>query len=228
VSIMNRRSMFVLCISIAIGAGCFRRGTLPPMEVYQLIRPVPSSAADPASSDNRSASTIAVAPFDAPGIYGDRSIVFRLDSGETRRYGAYTTREWGVPLGEMVGAIVASRLAADIGEQRVVYDPPSRRGHTYLLRGTIREFEEINRGMDVFAAVRLDGTLVRAADDSVVWRGTAAVERPAGRTRAMAEVVAALSAAAQDAAMILSTGTASVLQGQSNIAPAAAAPARRP
>ena len=61
-------------------------------------------------------------------------------------------------------------------------------------RGTVREFEEVDRTARVFAAVSLHARLVRAADDSVLWEGAARIERPVTPPRAMGAVVDSLSA----------------------------------
>jgi hypothetical protein len=62
----------------------------------------------------------------------------------------------------------------------------------------IRELEEVDRGRDVFAAVRLEARLVRTRDDSVLWSGSARLERavPEGT---MSAIVAMLSRLAAEA-----------------------------
>lgn len=217
--------------------GCFRMGKLPARELYRLAPPdslVPRLAlvATPRDSLARTGGgggevarpvlpgTLGVMTYVTPGLYGDRAIVYRI--GETE-YGAYPSREWALPLGEMLGHLTA-RIAAGTAlvREAPVYDPPSPRARTYLWRATVREFEEVDRGRAVLASVRIDATLVRAADDSIVWAGTAARERPvAGST--MTAVVGALS--------LLAAETIAELLGDAERAlarPAAAAARRTP
>jgi len=81
---------------------------------------------------------------------------------------------------------------------QAVFDPPSPHSYTYIWRGLVRELEEVDRGKEVFAAVRLDARLVRARDDSVLWSGSARVERPVPQGT-MPAIVEALSAVVADA-----------------------------
>jgi hypothetical protein len=69
------------------------------------------------------------------------------------------------------------RPGADGGGSAQGFDPPSRRGNTYMWRGSIREFEEVNRGDTVLAAVAIDVQLLRTADDSIIWSGSQRLER---------------------------------------------------
>jgi hypothetical protein len=61
----------------------------------------------------------------------------------------------------------------------------------------VREFEEVNRGNTVLAAVALDVRILRSTDDSVVWSGSQRLERvvPPPNTT-MDPIVNALSALA--------------------------------
>lgn len=139
--------------------------------------------------------TLAIQRYTTPGLYGDRSIVFRI--GETQ-YGAYPNREWALPLGDMLGHLTA-RLAAGTSLVRdaPVYDPPSRRAHTYVWRATVREFEEVDRDPSVLVAVRVEASLVRVADDSVMWSGARAAERAVPQPT-MPHIVGALSGLAAE------------------------------
>jgi ABC-type uncharacterized transport system auxiliary subunit len=136
---------------------------------------------------------IAILPYAAPGIYGDGGIVYRVDESA---YGAYPNREWAVPLPTMLGM-----LTQDIFQQRPltrdpsVFDPPSPHSYAYVWRGLVRELEEVDRGQQVFAAVRLDARLVRARDDSVIWSGSARLERqvPEGTMPAIVEALSSLA-----------------------------------
>ena len=134
--------------------------------------------------------SLAIAPYETPGLYGERGLVFRIGSAS---YGAYPSREWAVPLSEMLGSLTESVLErSPISTEQAVYDPPSRRSHTYIWRATVREFEEVNIGSAVSVAVRLDVKLVRSADDSLVWSGSGRAERPVSQPT-MDNIVGALS-----------------------------------
>jgi ABC-type uncharacterized transport system auxiliary subunit len=176
-------------LAVAAG-GCFR-GKLPPREFYRLT-PVeaPAPAALPGAAPL--SGTIAIKAYATPGIYGSDLIAYRVGDG---RYGTYPSREWAIPLGEMLGPIT-ERIVREgrITSGRVVYDPPSREAE-YEWRGTVREFEEVDAPSSVSASVALAAQLVRVSDDSVLWSGTAASVEPVRESRSMDSVVAALSMA---------------------------------
>ncbi|HEX6059545.1 MAG TPA: hypothetical protein VFZ11_11065 [Gemmatimonadaceae bacterium] len=167
-----RRACLVLLLAAGASAGACFRGTLPAIELYRLETPPPTATTDLARSDGLALldGGIAIAAYRAPGIYGDAAIPFRI--GETQ-YGTYPSREWAIPLGVMLG--IATQRALEtrpITTGPALFDPPSDRFSAYVWRGTIREFEEVNRDAEVWAAVGLDVQLVRAADDSVLWTGS--------------------------------------------------------
>jgi ABC-type uncharacterized transport system auxiliary subunit len=114
------------------------------------------------------------------------------------------------------------RRTADLLQERplvrggAMFDPPTRRAFTYSWRGTVREFEEIDRGSDVFVAVHLEASLVRIEDDSIVWSGGTRAERavPAGT---MEGIVAALSAATDEVMLaLLDSAKVSIRQKSAN------------
>jgi hypothetical protein len=76
-----------------------------------------------------------------------------------------------------------------------VFDPPSPHAYSYVWRGLVRELEEVDRGTQVFAVVRLDARVVRARDDSILWSGSARAERlvPEGTMPAIVEALSRLS-----------------------------------
>ena len=120
-------------------------------------------------------------------------------------------------LGEMLG-----RRTADLVQERpllrggALFDPPTRRTFTHMWRGTVREFEEIDRGNDVFIAVNLEASLVRVEDDSILWSGAARVERaiPEGT---MEGIVAGLSAATDEVVFaLLDSAKVSIRQKSAN------------
>ena len=173
-------------------AACFR-GALPARELYQL-RPQPA-AAPPALADAAAAPSIAVEAYTTPGVYADPQIVYRVGDAQ---YGTYPTREWAVPLGTMLATRTAEALRAALpGAERRVQDGPLEGPARGLVwRGTVREFEEVDRGRQVSAAVQLEARLVRAADDSTVWQGSARAERAVTPSTSMPAVVDSLAAAA--------------------------------
>ena len=186
------------CLTVALlgsASGCIH-GKLPPIEYYRLRLPEPVSP-PPAPADGGitglPAGAIAILPYAAPGIYGDGGIVFRVDESA---YGAYPNREWAVPVSTMLGMLTEDVFQArPLTRDPTVYDPPSPRSYTYIWRGLVRELEEVDRGKQVFAAVRLDARLVRARDDSVIWSGSARLERPVpqGTMPAIVETLSVLA-----------------------------------
>ena len=195
------RAAFVTALCLAT-TGCPLLGRvfgggepLPPREMFRLRLadssgiPVVGVNGGPFPIDG----SLAIAPYETPGLYGERGIVFRI--GQTS-YGAYPTKEWAVPLSEMLGSLTESVLQRNpISREEAVYDPPSRRSHTYIWRGSVREFEEVDIGQAVSVAVRLDVKLVRSEDDSLIWSGSERIARSVPEPT-MDNIVNALSDAA--------------------------------
>lgn len=199
--------------------GCFRTRTVAPIEMYRLLptaAETTGATVQPLDADLPDGS-LAISRFVTPGLYGQRGIIYRV--GESG-YAAYPSREWAIPLGEMLG-----RRTADLMQEKplvrgdALFDPPTRRTFTYLWRGTVREFEEIDRGNDVFVAVSLEASLVRIEDDSIVWSGAARVERPVpGGT--MEGIIAGLSAATDEVVFaLLDSARVSIRQRSANGSP---------
>ena len=191
----------------ALSVGCFHFGRLPARELYRISLPesamVDSSTA-PGSGVPATAlaGTLGIAQYATPGVYGDPLIVFRIDDTQ---YGSYPSREWAVPLSDQLGVLTERVLArVPLTAPRAVFDPPSRRAQTYIWRGTVREFEEVDRGSAVLAAVRIDVRIARADDDSIVWSGSSRLERAAEPSN-MPGIVQTLSALADEVLTDLAT-----------------------
>jgi ABC-type uncharacterized transport system auxiliary subunit len=206
----------VLAAAAVLALGCLRSRPMPPVEMYRLLPPTSEvgGGGAGAQSPDLPDGSVAVARYVTPGLYGQRGIVYRV--GESG-YAAYPSREWAIPLGEMLG-----RRTADLLQERplvrggAMFDPPTRRAFTYSWRGTVREFEEIGRGNDVFVAVHLEASLVRIEDDSIVWSGGARAERavPGGT---MEGILAALSAATDEVMLaLLDSAKVSIRQKSAN------------
>jgi ABC-type uncharacterized transport system auxiliary subunit len=217
----RRAALAALVAAAAAPLGCIR-GTLPPRELYRLspVDTAPPAVADPLGRPPALGdATLAVAPYEAPGIYGGPSIVYRVNETE---YGAYPSREWAIPLGQMLGVLTEGVLRrAPLTAGPAIFDPPSLRAQRYVWRGTVREFEEVNRGRALSAAVRIDAALLRTSDDSVVWTGSARREAPVAEPT-MNAVVRTLSSLAADAVGTLAAEADSALRAH----PAASARGR--
>jgi ABC-type uncharacterized transport system auxiliary subunit len=210
-----------------LGLAACIHGKLPAREYYRLrTAQLPDSLT--AFYRDGGASTlpvgsVAIVPYVAPGVYGDGNIVYRIGDSEM---GAYPNREWAVPLPTMLGMITEDILRArPLTRDPAVFDPPSAHAYDYVWRGLVREFEELDRGSQVYAVVRFDARLVRARDDSVLWSGTARLERavPEGT---MPAIVDALSQLATEAILQLQESARSSLAGPA--ASAVRAPAGAP
>jgi len=190
--------------------GCIR-GRLPPREFYRLTRadslpagPRPNGGPPPLDA------SIAVSAYDTPGIYASGGIAYRV--GATQ-YGVYPSREWAIPLGEMLGALTETTLRErGLSTGRITFDPPPGRSEQYVWRGAVREFDEVDGVASVSASVALTAQLVRVADDSIVWSGSAHEVEPVRETRSMSAVVAALSAAASRALARLADSASAALR----------------
>lgn len=173
---------------------CPFTGRVPAREMYRLSLPDTGAGQAGSAASAPLKGTLAILSYAAPGVYGEPGVVFRIGESE---YGAYPNREWAVPLGEQLGVLTERVLARNpLSTEPAVFDPPSKRSQTYMWRATIREFDEVDRGKQVFAAVRIDARLVRADDDSVLWSGTASAEREVP-TQNMPGIVQTLSVLAE-------------------------------
>jgi len=194
-----------LLLAVCVG-GCFHIGRLPARELYRLTLPDPvdgdSAVVTSDGPPPPLAGTLGIAQYVTPGVYGDPLIVFRINDTE---YGSYPSREWAVPLGDQLGVVTERVLArVPLTPEHAVFDPPSRRAQTYIWRGTVREFEEVDRGSEVRAAVRIDLRVVRAEDDSIVWSGSSRIERAVPSPN-MSGIVQTLSALADEVVTDLAT-----------------------
>ena len=199
----------VLSTSAFMLEACFR-GKLPPREFYRLAPPDSVVSAGRFSGAPPLTGSIAVARYETPGIYGSGAIVYRVGSSA---YGAYPSREWAIPLGQMLGAVTEEIVRRhSVTSGRVVYDPEATRREQYEWRGTVREFDEVDAPTSVAASVALGAELVRVADDSVIWSGSAREVEPVKESRSMDSVVAALSVAAARAVAKLTDEAASTLR----------------
>lgn len=186
-----------LAAALLLGvAGC---GHIPARELYRLTVAADTTVEPliPLTGAPRPVlrGSLAIAPYSTPGVYGDASIVYR--TGDTQ-YGVYPSREWALPLSEQLGMLTEDVLRrTPLTTEQALFRPPSPRSHTFVWRGTVRRFDEVDRNKQVFASVQLDAQLVRVADDSVVWRGTASLERPVAEGT-MPAIVATLSSIAEE------------------------------
>lgn len=208
---LTLRARVLASLLAVFAAGCIHFGKLPASEMYRLSLPDTVATDTPVvrATDGDVVplkGTLGIAQYATPGIYGDPAIVFRINDNQ---YGSYSSsthvREWAVPLGEQLGVLTERVLSHHpLTTERAVFDPPSRRSQTYVWRGTVREFEEVDRGSQVLAAVRIDARIARAEDDSIVWSGTSRLERAASPAN-MSGIVETLSALAAEVVTDLAT-----------------------
>lgn len=197
----------VLIVSVA---GCFR-GKLPARQFYRVaVSDSIASVLRPAFAAPLTGS-IAIAAYKTPGIYGSGPVVYRVGPSS---YGEYPSREWAIPLGEMLGAMTETIVRkSGLTSGDVSYDPSPPGRQEYEWRGTVREFDEVDEPNAVSASVSVAAQLVRAADDSVVWSGSVHEIEPVRATRQMESVVAAMSVAATRALMRLAADATAALRG---------------
>lgn len=196
----GRAALASLSALLALAGTACLGGRLPPLEFYRLALADSTRVATQLDGSQLrlalAPGSIAIAPYQTPGIYADRSIVYRI--GDTQ-YGAYPSREWALPLSTMLGLVTQDVLRAHpVTAEPAVFEPPAYTSQTYVWRGLVREFEEVDRDSRVFAAVHLEARLVRAADDSVLWAGSVRLEEPVPEGT-MPAIVGALSRISADA-----------------------------
>jgi len=202
----------VLCAVALLGIGACFHGKLAPREYYRLRMPQLGDSTPPAdgASAGLLAGGMAIVPYVTPGLYGDGNIVYRIDD---MAYGSYPNREWAVPLPTMLGMLTEDIFRArPLTRDPAVFDPPSPHTYAYVWCGLVRELEEVDRGDHVYAVVRFDARVVRAKDDSVLWSGTARLERPVPQGT-MPTIVDALSQLATEAILQLQDSARASLAG---------------
>jgi ABC-type uncharacterized transport system auxiliary subunit len=215
-----RKQRVLACVLLSLGeAGCFR-GKLPANQFYRLA-PVDSRGATAgALGPPPLTGSIAITIYETPGIYGDGALVYRVGASD---YGKYPTRDWAIPLGEMLAARTETIAGArGLTSGRIAFDRTGSRREEYEWRGTVREFDEVDAASAVSVSVSLSARLVRVANDSVVWSGTSSEVEPVREARRIESVVDALSSAASRALIRLVEDAASALRRD------AAAGAQRP
>jgi uncharacterized lipoprotein YmbA len=190
-----RNTSLVVAALLAGGCSIFQRR--PPLEQYTIVIPRTEDGATTPVGPPVLQGTLAVMPYVTRGIYDERGIVYRVDD---LRLQPYPSREWSVPLGEMLGVATVEMLERrSVTSEPPVFDPRLPRASTYQWRGTVREFEEVNRARQVLASVYLEVEIVRSAGDSVIWRGSERIERPVPvPTNSMNRVVETLSSITGD------------------------------
>lgn len=194
--IRTSRSILIALVLLA-GTGCerIRRVIVGPPQapLYRYRLAIPPTVADAAPSRAGSLpGSLAIGPYVTRGIYGRSGIVYRVDDV---RLETYPSREWAIPLRDMLGEFTEAVLEANpLTTETATFDPRTPRSYAYQWRGTVLEFEEVNRGSDVLAAVHLEAELIRTANDSVVWSGAERIERAVpAPTDSMPRVIETLS-----------------------------------
>ena len=196
-------------LAALVVTACFR-GKLPPREFYRLTSPDSLSNTSGRRAPPPLSGSVAIVPYATPGIYGSGSVVYRVGSSA---YGVYPTREWAIPLGEMLGAMTETVMQQrPLTSGRALFDTALPRREQYEWRGTVREFDEVDESASVSAAVTVAAQLVRVADDSVVWAGAARETQVVAESRKIESVIAALSAASSRAIARLTDDAASALR----------------
>jgi ABC-type uncharacterized transport system auxiliary subunit len=212
-------SLLAWCCVCFVQLGCIR-GKLPARQFYRLAAADSLAAAPLPTGAPPLTGSIAIVAYDTPGIYGDGALVYRVGASD---YGKYPTREWAIPLGEMLAANTETIAGGrSLTSGRIAFDRLGSRREQYEWRGTVREFDEVDVTNAVSVSVSLSARLVRVADDSVVWSGSSSQVESVREARRIESVVDALSAASSRALMRLVDDAATSLRR------VAAAGAQRP
>ena len=169
-----------------------------PLEQYTLVAPHTEDGAPIAPRPPVLTGSLVIRPYVAQGIYDRPGIVYRVDDFQLS---SYPNREWAIPLRDMLGAITEEALRSrSLTPETATFDARAARTSDYQWRGTVREFEEVNRARQVLAAVHLEVEIIRTANDSVIWKGSERIERAVPPpTNSMQRVVETLSALTADA-----------------------------
>jgi ABC-type uncharacterized transport system auxiliary subunit len=111
------------------------------------------------------------------------------------RIGFYDYHRWAVDPRAALTRLVADRIRASSLFESVAVERTAARD-TYLLRGDIERFEEVDGAAAVQAICTIAAEIVDLKTRSVIWSGTVSETVPV-QQRDVAGVVAALSAASQ-------------------------------
>ena len=112
--------------------------------------------------------TIGVERFQAMPLYDDERLVYR-DSPYEGKY--YNYHRWITTPEQMITDKVIEQLnSVNLFDQVVAF--PRFSNVDYVLRGTIKSFEEWDEGDVWYARVRLEFNLVQTANSNLVWQKT--------------------------------------------------------
>ncbi|HEY1900037.1 MAG TPA: ABC-type transport auxiliary lipoprotein family protein [Steroidobacteraceae bacterium] len=204
---MRRLGLALLPLALSL-AGCagLLHSTQPALQLYVLQ----AGVTPPVPSDTVSAGpTLRVArPLAAPGLNTDRIALLRPGS----RLDYYAGSRWSAPLAEVVSAMQLSVFRADPA-WRAVADERSSFNTDYVLQTSIDRFaaEYAADAGPPLIRVTLQCVLIRRSDGALLGSFTVARSQPALENR-MASVIAAFSAAADQAAVAAATQTDALLR----------------
>ncbi|MFQ6110617.1 MAG: ABC-type transport auxiliary lipoprotein family protein [Nitrospinota bacterium] len=140
-------------------SGCLR-GNFPETKYYVIDYSLPPLS-DRAGS---LPATLGVELFRADSVYRQNRIVYRQ---VPHRVEFYTYRRWGVRPEEMITDKVMDHFSSSglfRAVQRYPYDGPA----TYILRGRVKRFEEIDREDGWFARFALEARLIKRDNLEVI------------------------------------------------------------
>ncbi len=152
--------LFVLIFfTFIILSGC---GTVPEIHYYVIDYPISPKQVDNPMFDI----VLGVTSFRSDPIYEEDRIIYRESPYEVKFYNYH---QWMIPPKEMVTEKALSQLTAS-GLFSLVVPFPQYSQVDYLLRGTVKQFEERDKDKQWFAHVRLHLELINRDTGKLVWR----------------------------------------------------------
>jgi ABC-type uncharacterized transport system auxiliary subunit len=155
------------------------------------VAPAPPTAAPPQSP----LGPLVVRELACPPYLCEGRVVYRE---EPHRVGFYDYHRWAVNPRTALTGVLADRIrASSLFESVTVAGSPARA--TYLLRGEIERFEEVDEKTSVYAICTTSAEIVDVKTGTVSWTGTVSETVPVQR-RDVASLVAGLGVAARTVA----------------------------
>ncbi len=140
-------------------SGCVA-GSLTETKYYIIDYPLPP----PSNTSASLPATLGVEMFRADSIYRQDRIVYRQVPHQVE---FYTYRRWGVRPEEMITDKVVDHFSSS-GLFRAVQSYPYDGPATYILRGRVRRFEELDREDGWFARFSLEARLIKRENLEVI------------------------------------------------------------
>ena len=172
-------ALALIAFTVAAVAGC---GAARPIHYYSVDS---MTAAPPPPPNLSSAATIVIGRITAPYVLRDDRILYK--TGEVEM-GLYDDRRWAAPPTEMIQSMLVERLRST-GQFRNVQLRTTSAVGSFLLRGNLRAFNEVDTASGITARFGLRLELYEAKSGNLVWTQSFLQDEPVTEKTVNAVVV---------------------------------------